>query len=204
MLNPITNVIQSVISATWPMVIISIVVVISLRIFYIIRNKLHFSLYKELIALVFVIYILCLFQIVSSQDVVSWSSNNFIPFKEITRYQLGTNLFFKNVLGNLLLFLPFGFFVSYYLKPKKVYLVLFITVITSLSIELVQLCIGRVFDIDDIILNICGGICGYLIYSVLHKFGTKLPAFMKSEIFLNIFSTILSILIVIGLFMLLI
>ena len=202
MLIPLTSVIQDVIGYTLPMVIISVVIAVSLRITYIFKNKLNLVIYKELIALIFIVYILCLFQIVSSQDVVSWSTNNFIPFKEITRYKLGTGLFFKNVLGNLLLFMPFGLLVSYYLKPKKAYLVLVLTLIASLSIELVQLYIGRVFDIDDIILNVFGGLLGYFIYYILNKFAGYLPDILKKERVLDLFSIILTILIVIGLFLL--
>ena len=33
---------------------------------------------------------------------------------------------------------------------------------TSLAIEIVQMCIGRVFDVDDILLNLIGGFCGFL------------------------------------------
>ena len=91
--------------------------------------------------------------------------------------------------------MPFGFFASYYLKPKKVYLVFFMTLLTSLAIELVQLYIGRVFDIDDIILNVIGGILGYISYYLLDKFASKLPSILKSEVFLDIISIILTIII---------
>lgn len=65
------------------MVLISCVVIASLRISYLIKNKKKFVIYKELLSLAFLIYIMCLFQVVTFQDDVSWSSNNFIPFKEI-------------------------------------------------------------------------------------------------------------------------
>ena len=51
--------------------------------------------------------------------------------------------------------------------------------------------IGRVFDVDDIILNICGGFIGYYIYAFMKKVGDKLPKFMKSEVFLNIVSIVI-------------
>ena len=41
-----------------PMIIISVVVAITLRVADIVKNKKEFSLYKELIALSFIIYIL--------------------------------------------------------------------------------------------------------------------------------------------------
>lgn len=192
--NQVTKTIHGIINLTWPMLLISIVILVSLRIAYLIRNKQHLILYQELVMLSFIIYILCLFQIVTFQDDVVWNNNNFIPFKEILRYKIGSRLFFRNIIGNLLLFMPFGFFTSHYLKVKKSYSIILLTLIASVSIETVQMAIGRIFDIDDIILNISGGICGYLIYKILNSIGNKLPKFMRTEVFLNA----ISILILIG------
>lgn len=190
-MEQMTKTIQSVINMAWPMVFISVVVAVSLRITYLIKNNKKFVLYKELLMLSFIIYVLCLFQIVTFQDDVSWSTNNFIPFKEMFRYSIGSRLFIKNVLGNITLFLPFGLFTSYYLDIKKPYLICILTLIASISIESVQLMIGRVFDVDDIILNLTGGIIGYYILVLLRKLGNSLPNFMKSEMFLNIISAII-------------
>lgn len=190
-MEQVTKTIQSVIDMTWPMLLISVVVVVSLRITYLIKNRKHFTLYQELLALSFIIYILCLFQIVTFQDTVSWSSNNFIPFREIFRYHIGSRLFLKNVLGNVLLFMPFGFFSSYYLKFKKPWVILGLTLVTSFSIEVIQMSIGRVFDVDDILLNIVGGYFGYLIYSVISRIGDRAPDFFKNEIFLDAISIII-------------
>ena len=190
-MEQVTKTIQSVIDMTWPMLLISVVVVVSLRITYLIKNREHFTLYQELLTLSFIIYILCLFQIVTFQDTVSWSSNNFIPFREIFRYHIGSRLFLKNVLGNVLLFMPFGFFSSYYLKFKKPWVILGLTLVTSFSIEVIQMSIGRVFDVDDILLNIVGGYFGYLIYSVISRIGNRAPDFFKNEIFLDAVSIII-------------
>ena len=183
MLGRLSNTLHSVLGFTWPMIIISIVVLVSFRVCYIIKNKEKVVLYKELIMLSFAIYILCLFQVVTFRDDTSWSSNNFIPFKEIFRYNLTSRLFFKNVIGNMIMFLPYGFFISYYLKSKKIYLPLILTTITSFSIELVQMSIGRVFDVDDILLNLIGGTLGYLSYLLLQRIGQKVPTVFKSELF---------------------
>lgn len=190
-MEQVTKTIQGVIDMTWPMLLISVVVVVSLRITYLIKNREHFTLYQELLTLSFIIYILCLFQIVTFQDTVSWSSNNFIPFREIFRYHIGSRLFLKNVLGNVLLFMPFGFFSSYYLKFKKPWVILGLTLVTSFSIEVIQMSIGRVFDVDDILLNIVGGYFGYLIYSVISRIGNRAPDFFKNEIFLDAVSIII-------------
>ena len=189
-MNQVTKTIQNVIDMTWPMILISIVIMVSLRVTYLIKNRKHLTLYKELLMLSFIIYILCLFQVVTFQDDVTWSSNNFIPFREIFRYRLGSRLFLKNVLGNVLLFMPFGFFASYYLNVEKPYVIFLLTAIASISIESVQMMIGRVFDVDDILLNICGGLLGYVVYQFSKSIGNKLPDFMKSEVFLNIVSVV--------------
>ncbi len=191
MIKPLSNTIQQVINFTWPMVIISVVIMVSCRISYLIKNKEKVVLYKELMMLIFAVYILCLFQVVTFQDDTSWASNNFIPFKEILRYNISSRLFIKNVLGNMIMFLPFGFFVSYFLKSEKIYMPVILTIIASLSIELVQLAIGRVFDVDDIILNLLGGIMGYFIYSVIRIIGEGLPGFCRKDWFLNILTVLL-------------
>ena len=91
----------------------------------------------------------------------------------------------------MLLFLPFGFFISYYLKCEKAWLPIVLTLIASCSIETVQMIIGRVFDIDDILLNLLGGILGFLCYYGLSKIGEILPSVLKSEMFLNIIAIVL-------------
>lgn len=191
MFGTLSNTIQGVVSFTWPMVLISTIIIVSFRIAYVLKNHIKFVLYQDLLMLSFIIYVLCLFQVVTFQDTVSWSSNNFIPFREIFRYDFGSQLFVKNVLGNMILFLPFGFFVSYYLKSKKALLPVILTLIASCSIEIVQMVIGRVFDIDDIILNLLGGVIGFFLYYLLVKIGRKLPDVLKSDAFLNIISVVL-------------
>ena len=187
----VTRTISDVISMTWPMLIVSMVIIISIRVCYLIRKQEHVVLYKELVMLSMIIYVLMLFQIVTGQDVVNWSSNNFIPFREIVRYKIGSRLFFKNVLGNLIMFVPFGLFASYTLKNNdNTKLVLFLTILASVTIECVQLTIGRVFDVDDIILNTLGGYLGFLIYKTMSKLKSRAPSFVGKEWFLNIVSII--------------
>lgn len=190
MLKPISSTIQSAISVTWPVIVISTIIMVSFRVCYLLKTKEKIILYKELCMLTFGIYILCLFQIVTFQDDTPWATNNFIPFKEIFRYHIPSRLFFKNVLGNMIMFFPFGLFTSYYLKVEKHRLPLLLTVIASASIECVQLLIGRVFDVDDILLNILGGMIGYSIYNILRKISLKLPDFCKKEWFLNTLSVL--------------
>ena len=169
----------------WPMVLIFCVVIISLRIIYIIKYKIKFVLYEELFYLAFLVYIMLLFHIVTFQD-VSWSSSNFTFFKEIFRYRVGSRVFYRNVIGNMMMFMPYGLFVSYFFKLKRPYLIIFLSLIVSITIETTQMVIGRVFDVDDILLNVLGGLIGYLLYKILKKIISKLPSFLKKTYLYNI------------------
>lgn len=181
----IPNEVNVVLREIWPMLLLFIIVLFTMRIIDIILNKKKFVLYKDLSLLIFILYMFLLFELVTSTDFESYS-NNFIPFKEMTRYSFTSPLFYKNVLGNVLLFVPFGYFVSYILKNRKIIISVIITLITSLSIEVIQMNIGRSFDIDDIILNLLGGIVGYFIYKVLYNIKELLPQFLRKEWIYNI------------------
>lgn len=185
-----SNSIKEILLDIWPSLIICFIIITSLRITFLVKNKIKFIFYKEILMLGFIMYVIALFEVVTFQD-VSWSSSNFIPFKEMLRYEFGTKLFFKNVVGNMIMFIPFGFFTSYFLKFKKIYSVFILTLLTSITIETTQLLIGRVFDIDDILLNILGGLIGYFIFKIIYKI-----KFLKKEFIYNIIISVILILIV--------
>ena len=192
MITPFDDTIKTFMTLTWPMVVICVMTFASIRITYLIKNKQEFIFYKEIFYLFFLMYILCLFQIVTFEDTSTLvSGNNFEPFKEILRYQLGSRLFFKNVIGNVVLFIPYGIFASMYTKIEKPHHALGLIFFASATVEITQLLIGRVFDIDDIILNVIGGMIGFLIYITIKKIGDSLPKVFRSNIFLNILSVLL-------------
>lgn len=168
----------------WPMVIIITVIAASLRITYLITKHKKFQLHKELIYLIFIVYILCLFHVVTFQD-VNYGQSNFVPFREIFRYEFGSVKFIKNIVGNILLFIPYGFLASYLLRNNKFSVITILTIIVSLTIETVQYYIGRVFDIDDIILNLIGGIIGFLIYIAIEAIRNKVKI-LKNDTILDI------------------
>ena len=95
---------------------------------------------------------------------------------------------------NIMLFIPFGFLSSYLLKNRKLGVVTILTIIASLTIEVVQYYIGRVFDIDDIILNLVGGIVGFLIYVGLDAIKNKIKLF-KNDTILDILIIIILVLV---------
>lgn len=158
---------KDVLYDTWPMILLSCVVLISLRLAYLIMHKQKIIISNEIMSLTFVVYILCMFQIVTSQDVSAVHGVNITLFKELTRYQVGTRLFYRNIIGNIMMFIPFGFFTSYYLKLSRKSFVFYLTLVVSVVIELIQLKIGRAFDVDDIILNMIGSLSGYFIYRLV-------------------------------------
>jgi len=181
-MNALTNDIKEVMFTTWPMIALTCVVLISLRVAYLIRNKKKLIFHQDLTMLMFIVYILCLFQIVTTQDVSGEHGINITLFKELTRYELGSRLFYRNVIGNIALFIPFGFFTSFYLKLEKKRFVLFLTMLVSFVIEFIQLNIGRAFDVDDIILNVVGGFIGYLIYRILDKLFGDMEGNIKGSV----------------------
>lgn len=184
---------------SWPIFVIILIIIISFYIVDSIINKKKIIFYKDILKLSFICYILCLFYIVSFDD-VDWSTSNFELFKEISRYNFGSRLFAKNVLNNVLMFIPYGFFVNYFLQSKNIKPILFLSVIVSLTIEITQLLIGRVFDIDDILLNVLGAIIGYIIYKLLLLFKKILPPFLKSDWFYNIISVLVIIMFILYIF----
>ena len=192
----IEQTLQNAFEEIWPMILIFTIFVISTRISFLIVHKEKFVLYKELFMFTALLYAMLLFYVVTFQD-VNYGTNNFIPFKEILRYEFGSKLFIKNILGNIILFVPFGLFVSYIMKTRKVWPIIFISTVTSGIIEYTQLKIGRTFDIDDIFLNLIGGLIGYLIYLVFNIVESHLPKFFSSILFKNLLTIVLLIITVI-------
>lgn len=199
MVRTIKDIINSYFYDVWPVIIIITVIVCSLRIAYLIKNHQKFCFYKEIFVLLFILYVMCLFEIVTLQD-QNYGLSNYIPFKEIFRYEVGSSLFVKNIIGNVLLFLPYGYFASEYIKSKKAWSICLLTTLVTITIEFVQLNIGRTFDIDDVILNTLGGLLGYLLYRLVEKVKIKLPKVFKTEGFINFFVILILIISIIYIF----
>ena len=65
--------------------------------------------------------------------------------------------------GNFLMFVPMGFFLPFVLEKVNKQSILKISVIIPIAVEVIQLIVGRSFDVDDLILNFAGIIVGYFI-----------------------------------------
>ncbi len=172
----------AIFETSWPTLVIFLSIVVILRIAYLKHNSKKIIFYKEILFLVFLAYLLLLYQLVTFKE-IEFSSSNLIPFREILRYELGSKGFYNQVLGNILLLIPFGFFVTDYVKITKLRIIFFLTLLTSLVIESTQYFIGRCFDIDDIILNVLGGIIGFLLYVGLSAIKNHLPKLFQKDAF---------------------
>jgi glycopeptide antibiotics resistance protein len=177
------------------MLTLFIAIVVIIRLSRKLINHEKFIFYKEFYNLLFIIYLLLLYYLLLSTDNAS-SGLNLTPFKEIIRYPITSIQFIYNVIGNIVLFLPFGFFISDFIKAKKTYQILIISALISLTAELIQFKIGRAFDIDDIILNVTGAIIGFLCYKGLRSIKRKLPSFIKNNIFYNLLAIIVLIIMI--------
>ena len=192
-LETLTNAILDV----WPMLVIFLVVLITIRVGYLKINYEKLVFYREFINLMFVIYILLLYQLLTTTELNKMSGLNIVPFTEIFRYEIGSPSFIYNVIGNILIFIPFGYFVSMYMKATKFSHILAVSLITSLTVELVQLHIGRSFDIDDIILNVSGSILGFLLFIGLTAIKKHLPRIFQSDLFYNIICLLILVVVII-------
>lgn len=133
---------------------------------------------------VFVVYCLILVKLLLLRtpylyyENASWLSNlgqriNVIPFRSILEYvemwkkdSINPELVFINLLGNLLLFFPMGMFLpTLWKKARSFGQTVSIIGIIVLAVEILQavLMVGS-FDVDDLMMNISGGMLGYLIW----------------------------------------
>lgn len=191
------NTIEAILKDNWPVLIIFIITMILVRFFYLRTHREKMCFYKEFFMLLSICYIFLLFQLLTKVEMNSSSGFNIVPFQEIFRYEFGAPLFVFNVFGNIMAFVLFGLIVSCYIKPKNVLAPFVISLLVSSTVELVQLNIGRSFDIDDVILNVTGGIIGFLLYIGFSAIYKHLPKIFQKDGLYNIICFIIILLIII-------
>lgn len=191
MMKVISNILTESIDKMWPMLTIFLVVIAVVRIAAIKNNNEKLVFYKEFTNLLFIIYILLLYELLTRAELNTVRGYNLVPFTEMFRYKIGSQAFYMNVIGNIAIFIPFGYLISTYIKPKRILPILIVSVISSSTVEFVQLCIGRSFDVDDIILNSLGAILGFLLYVALNAVKKYLPGIFGKDIIYNILCLII-------------
>lgn len=98
-------------------------------------------------------------------------SLNLIPFRFITEtWAMGTRKQVTQTIANIVMFLPLGFIFPVVFKKARTLWKTFVCMMCfSFFIEFVQFFIGRSADIDDLMLNTLGGVCGYFIFYIFSK-----------------------------------
>jgi glycopeptide antibiotics resistance protein len=97
---------------------------------------------------------------------------NLVLFQEIKRFwtyreEVGMFAMFTNLFGNVIIFIPFGFFLPMASKYRSFLSTVFYSFGLSLCVETFQLVtkVGS-FDVDDLLLNTAGGLIGYIIFEI--------------------------------------
>lgn len=183
-MNAISNYIVNMI----PYMIIAVPIYLIVRFLMLRKSSRKFNLYHEIALLIFVIFIVGL----ASQTVIpkielgingnininilknGTHGINLLPLKVLFEtyrevfINLNINYFIINFLGNIIMFMPIGFFIPllWEIPDKKIIIVGFLF---SLFIEVCQLFLNRGTDVDDLILNTLGTILGLLVYKFLYK-----------------------------------
>jgi glycopeptide antibiotics resistance protein len=130
--------------------------------------------------LVFILYLGVLFYFLffseryGRTDISDEYHYNLVLFREIKRFYryreiLGMKSVMINLAGNVVAFMPFGFFLPIlWQKSGKLLYVTFWSFSFSLVVETIQLVykVGT-FDVDDLFLNTLGGIFGYMMMRLL-------------------------------------
>lgn len=196
MMKSIGEIITTSIDNMWPMLTIFLVVIATVRIAAIKSNNEKLVFYKEFSNLLFIIYILLLYELLTRSELNHNSGFNLAPFTEIFRYPIGSRGFYFNVIGNIVMFIPFGYFISTYIKPKRILPILIVSALSSTTVEFVQSCIGRSFDVDDIILNVLGALIGFLAFVSFNAIKKFLPGIFQNDLVYNILSFLVLILMV--------
>lgn len=98
-------------------------------------------------------------------------------FKEIKRFwdyreQVGYFSMIINLLGNVVIFIPFGIFLPMASRYRSFFTTMFASFGLSLCVEVFQF-ITRVgsFDVDDLLLNTIGGIAGHILFVICDAVG---------------------------------
>ena len=132
-----------------------------------ILGKILFILYMA-----FIVYFLLFSDLYGRTGPADEYHYNLVLFREIRRFwvyreQLGSFAVFSNLFGNVLIFMPFGFFLPMASRYRSFAAAVLYSFSLSLGVETFQL-LTRVgsFDVDDLFLNTIGGAAGYIIFTI--------------------------------------
>lgn len=96
------------------------------------------------------------------------------PFEEIARALRGGPWVFFMLMANIGIFIPVGFFSALLWRKPRWWKSALAGLCSSCGIEFIQFFIGRITDIDDVILNTAGALAGFWLFWVLKVLFPKL------------------------------
>lgn len=146
-------------------------------------------IFRILLSITFILYLAAVsYLLFFGTRGISWSgmnlfeyiktSSNFIPFKTINFYlssilnsSINKSIPLKNLVGNLILFIPMGIYLPYFLKKlNRVWAFIIVLILLLFLIELTQVVTRRgSFDIDDFILNMLGSMLGFGLWKMIFR-----------------------------------
>ncbi len=155
------------------------------------KNNSDINYKREILYLIFICYIVGLFNLVlvpiNFWNIIWYNifynfnenpfagifdfSYNFIPtiykiiIGEYTLDSWGKAM----IVGNFLMFIPMGILLSLCLENVNKKNIFKYAVLIPLAIEVLQLVVGRSFDIDDLVMNFLGIVIGYFIVELVKK-----------------------------------
>ena len=140
------------------------------------KNRPHPLAVIFFVAYIAVLFYLLFFSETYGRTMDSGYRYNLEPFKEIKRFwsnrnALGWRSVITNLAGNIIAFVPFGFFLPMLCRlGRNIISCILLSGLFSLAVESVQLFtkVGA-FDVDDIMLNAVGGLVGYLFYYMIWR-----------------------------------
>lgn len=123
-----------------------------------------------LLYVIFILYMAALITVVlfKYRFKTGLGSLNLIPFQWVI-YPQGMK--FKNIFGNIAFFMPFGLLLPLLFHKMNTVRTTLIGFLLSLFFEITQYVTDTgAADIDDLILNTCGVVCGALFFLLIKKF----------------------------------
>jgi|GEM_PF-5194983 len=100
---------------------------------------------------------------------------NLVPFSTILSYMNGiahlhSGVALMNLLANIFLFIPLGFYIGVLRRNRKMIFNLMLIVLIPFIVELIQFVFSLgILDVDDVILNAAGGFLGILLFMTVEK-----------------------------------
>lgn len=152
------------------------------------KVKLKFNRLREVCLGLFVVFMMALLVFVwqgeyhspkvmialAKRRLITREGINLSPFRTIRNYYrvfgFRGDLFGINIVGNVLMFVPWGFgLLLLWKKNRTFWRLLYFSAMLPILIECSQLFINRQVDVDDFILNFLGGMLGGVLFWILSK-----------------------------------